>query len=762
MSNLPIPPTTFVGRATELTELAGLLADPGCRLLTLVGVGGVGKTRLAMEAATGQGPGTACRDGIYFVPLLSAGTAEFLISVMANAVGLTFHSAANPKDQFLSHLRDKALLLVVDNGEYLRDAVSVLVEILAAAPAVKLLIASREPLKVRGEWLFEVEGLPFPPGNSIEGFESGSSVQLFVQCARRADPHFALTAASSIGVARVCRAVAGLPLALELAAAWVRTLSCDEIAAEIEHNLGFLATSLSDIPERQRSLRAVFDSSWSLLSEAERDALRHLSVFRGGFERQAAEQVASASIQVLASLADKSLLRRTDAGRYDLHELFRQYAFERLSLTEDIEAAGRQHRDWCLALVEPGRKSTWGTLDTAFVARVTAEHDNLRAALQWSLDHDDANERLQFVCASVWLWYIRSHFEEGRQWLERALAVGQGASDMVRAEAIKSAGILAEQQSNYQRAESLLQEALPILRDFDPLEYSWTLLHLGNIAFLQANNERAEALETESLARFRAAAYKPGMASALTILGVTACYQQDFERAGSLLEESLSLLREVGDNWAMARAWHGLGMVARHRHDFKQAAQYFSAGLTLAFERGDRTALAECLEDMAGLASDLGNGERAVRIFSAAEALRQAIAAPVPPYARANHMRDVAATHVQVDQASFDAVWAEGRALALDQAAAYALSANSDSSARDQVIATAAGESLTQRELQILGLIADGLSNQDIAGRLVMSVGTIKWYSGQIYKKLAVRSRTQAVARARWLGFLPSTSDASS
>ena len=338
--SLPIPPTPFIGRTEELAQIARLLENPICRLLTLVGLGGIGKTRLALQAATDQLGEFA--HGVYWVPLALESSADLVVSAIAAAIQLTFDGQANPKDQLLRYLHRKEMLLVLDDFEHLlhpSTALSVgqgggelLADILRHAPGVTLLVTSRERLNLQGEWMFEVQGLRFPLDETPDGrvAQGYSAFELFEQCVRRAHPGFLLSEREAPCVMRLCQLVEGMPLAIELAAGWMRVTTCEEITQQIEGGLTFLATSLRDVPERHRSMQAVFDHSWSLLSEDEQRVFSRLSIFRGDFSREAAEQIGGASLPILASLVDKSLLRKSTTGRYDMYEFLRQYASEKL------------------------------------------------------------------------------------------------------------------------------------------------------------------------------------------------------------------------------------------------------------------------------------------------------------------------------------------------------------------------------------------------------------------------------------------------
>ncbi len=625
--NLPPQPTSFVGRISELDEISRLLGGPACRLLTLVGPGGIGKTRLAIQAGlrAAREPQHAYRDGIRFVPLAALDSPRYIVPAIAEALGFSFYQreGANPRQQLLDYLCEKEMLLVLDNVEHLLEGVELIAEILSTAPQVAILVTSRERLDLRGEWVLEVQGMRFPDDLPVASLGEYSAVQLFLQRASQVDVGFTLAEADLPQVVRICRLLEGMPLGIELAAAWVRTLSCQEIAQEIEKSLDFLATSMRDLPERHRSLRAVFDHSWQLLADAERAAFRRLSVFRGGFSRDAAEQVAGAHLSLLSTLADKSLLRRDPTGRYTVHETLRQYAAQKLDQApQEGEVAQDQHCSHFAAFLQQREKDLKGARQSGALDEIAAELENVRVAWRWAVAQARLPQIRQAAEALFLFYEGRSLFQEGEEAFAQAVAalevdadlpVAWGdESDTALGMALVFQGFLGYFFQMREQAMALVHRGLEILR---PLGVSQNLALANTLAIHSGALEDAAEVERmlgESLAVFEATGDRWGIARSLLWSGVAAFTQPG--EAKQRLQKSLALCREIGDRRGEGFAIFALGELTHASAAYAEARQYFQESVEIARQAGNRWGVGIGLDYLGYVVRELGDLEEARRL----------------------------------------------------------------------------------------------------------------------------------------------------
>jgi len=666
------------------------LEDRDCRLLTLVGPGGIGKTRLALRAAAELG--ASFRDGVCFVALAPLSSAEFVVPAIAGALGLTFTGPADPKAQLLAFLRAKDLLLLLDNFEHLLAAAPLVSELLAACADVIVLATSRAPLHVRGEQQFPVLSLRLP--NLAHLPEVGtltqySAVALFVARAEAVQPGFHLTSATAPAVATICARLDGLPLALELAATRVKLLSPEALLARLEQRLALLTNGARDLPLRQQTLRAAIGWSYELLDAGEQTLFGRLSVFVGGCTLAAAEAVCNTSgdlprevLDGLATLVDTSLLwQEADEDsepRFVMLETIREYAVERLKASGEAETVHQRHAAYYLALAEAAASQLDGSESQRWLDRLDQEHDNLRAALRWSLTHDATTAGLRLCIALYWFWEDHGHWGEGRRWTEAMLAAAGQVAPHLRMEASKTVGEFAWKQGDYATATARMTESLTLSRALnDRSATGHRLMVLGVIALKQSSYEQAAALLTESLEVRRSAGEAPS--GSLLHLGELALAQEEYAQAQWWLEESLAICREENDTFYIARGLSLLGEVALGQGDVAGARALVQESVAVSRDVGHPAVLASAL---AARASAVAAGPaprpediaRAAHIWGAAELLREQVGMFLAGADRTRYERAIEHARVRLRPEVWAAAWAEGRAQSLEHTIAEALS----------------------------------------------------------------------------------------
>jgi len=850
-------PTTFtplVGREQEVVAVCGLLSQSAVRLVTLVGTGGIGKTRLGIEVANEMRNSFA--DGVCFVGLASISDPDLVLPTIARELGIQERVAQSLVERVKAFLRNKHLLLLLDNFEQVATAAPLLVDLLAACPQLKVMVTSRALLRLLGEQVFPVSTLALPDLSGLpesEALMQYAAVALFVGRARAILPTFQVTAANARAVAEICAHLDGLPLALELAAARIRVLSPQALLARLSQRLAVLTSGTRDAPARQQTLRNTIKWSYDLLDAEEQRLFRWLSVFFGGWTLEAVETVWNVGpdtdratwsvLDGVTSLLEKSLLQVDGEGgeepRLIMLETVREYGLECLATTGEKETAQHAHATYYLALAEEAEPHLSGAEQGRWLDRLEHEQENLRAALLWMLERarmgmvEQAERALRLCAALERFWFIRASLSEERTFLERALAAGAEAGASVRAKALHAAAML---EDSPDRLEALLGESLALYRELgDSRGIAHALDLLGTIAWVRGNYATARSLLEEAAALYQEVGDLPGRAFALgtlaavftsqadyagarTLLGESLalsraagdqlfismglCYlarvlfysQEDPARAYALLEESLAVSRELGDKQHVAYELGLLGQmrllqgdaagarelieesvpilkeledrgatgeilislahVAERQGDLAEARTLYEESLALLRAIDDREHSALCLEGLAGMVAAQGEPAWAARLWGAAEALREAIGAPIPPAYRPVYEQAVAAVRTHLGEKAFAAAWAQGRTMTPEQALAAQgpatmptpIPAAPPSTPLVKVPTYPAG--LTAREVEVLRLVAMGLTNAQVAEQLVISTRTVNVHVQSIYNKLGIASRSAATRYA--------------
>ncbi len=731
-AGLPAQRTGFVGRERERAAARELLLRGDVRLVTLTGPGGIGKTRLGLRIGSElheEFPG-----GVYFVSLEQVADPGLIPATIAQTLVAREGGSQPPLETLMEYLRDpllKPTLLLLDSFEHLMPAASIVADLVAAGPCLKILVTSRSPLHVYGEHELPVPPLALPDARGPAGVEELSrneAVALFVQRSAAVKPDFALTRERAADVAEICRRLDGLPLAIELAAARVKLLSPAAMRARLESRLQLLTGGARDLPARQQTLRGAIDWSHELLNEAEQKLFRRLSVFAGGCTLEAAEAVCDAMSDLgmdvldgMASMVDKSLLQQVEPARGEsrflMLETIREYARERLASSGDEPMARRAHAAYCLVLAEEEGSEAGASEAAARLDRFESEHDNFRAALDWLSETGNAEWGLRLGAALFRFWETREHLAEGRNRLAKLLELtGAAARNKARSRALFAAGVLAGAQADYVRAQELLDECLSIDRELgdrwsaavvlnalavhaldrgkaatarslseeslaswrelgDRAAVARSLSNLANVATAQGEHARAASLYEESLSIFSELGDRAGVAWALDHLGDVAREQGRFADARAFYERSLAAFRELGDRWGIAAVLADLGNLARDRGDHAGAYSLHTESLRIFQELEHRRGIARLLECFACSAAAEGGPERALRLAGAAAALRKAVGSPLPRADQARLDERLAPVRAALSDTDGAAAWMEGWGMPVEKAIESALSA---------------------------------------------------------------------------------------
>lgn len=634
LHHFPAQFTRFVGRRGELAQILEHLSDPDRRLLTLVGPGGMGKTRLAIEAAS-QAAAMAgdFADGIFFVPLADVAGSDLLAPALANGLGLPLHEEL-PRSQLLAYLRPKRMLLVLDNFEHLLDAVGLIGEVLRLAPGVQLLVTSQKPLELRAEWRITLNGLDYPASGQVgaPAFEDYSAVQLFLHAARQVLPGFSPDPQDQAAIVRICQLTHGMPLAIELAAAWVRLVGCAAIAEELHSGLDLLATGLRDVPERHRSLRAVFDYAWRLLTPSEQAALARVSVFHGAFTLPAALAVTETSVIELSCLLDRSLLGRTGQGRFVVHPLVRQFAADLLRAMGLEETLRTKHMQYYGDLVRersPSLRAGSGQLQD--LAAMEEDLENAVAAWQWAVQQGDSWALSGMMDGLFNFWTIRSRFQEGEMHFGQAVVALQGRDDhpVLLANLGARLAWFVFQQGQHAESRRLLMQSVERLRaEGAGSDLVFSLAYLGALLRHVGDYDAARAVLDEGL-RLAEAANDGYYASViLNARGQVALAQNRYAEAQADLERALLLKRQIGDRWGMTFSLSYLGRLAQAQGNYRQAGELQRESLALSQEFGDRRGVAFSLRNLGDSALSMGHREEAARLYRQSLQVYEEIGSP--------------------------------------------------------------------------------------------------------------------------------------
>jgi predicted ATPase/DNA-binding CsgD family transcriptional regulator/transcriptional regulator with XRE-family HTH domain len=760
-SELPSARTSFVGREQLMADLRRRLtpSDRNGRLLTLTGPGGTGKTRLALEAA--DATHELYTDGACFVELAPITDPHLVASTIAQALGAPDAGQLAALERLKRYLRDRHLLLILDNFERVLDAAPEIAELVDACTRLQVMVTSRAPLRLSAEQELAIPPLALPDAssNTIVILEQCESVRLFVERARAVKADFGLTDNNASAVGEICRRLDGLPLAIELAAARTRLLDPRAMLARLERPLPLLTGGARDAPFRQQTLRNAIAWSYDLLETKEQLVFRLLSAFVGGTSLDAACAVcapvladAGEMIDLVDSLVAKNLLRTVAAHagevRVDMFETIREFGLQQLASSGELEPARRRHAGYFLALAHAAEPGLAGPAARAWLDRLDLEHDNLRAALEWSLSESAPGGEMAQEMAGVLAryWWLAGHFGEGRRWLARALAAAPAASQ-ARIRALHGAGWLAHFQRDSAAARTLLEESLALAEQRQNRWWqAWVLHGLGRVAYFDYDAVAARDLGERSLAIAEQLGDSWLIAWAVHLLGLAAYIAHDYPMAQAYYDRSLAIRRELGHLDGIVILLYLKGIVSERSGDVRAALALYREALQVGRELNSAWLLSSVLAHFVSVAAQ-HNPERAARIVGAVTLMSESAHTVPIPITEVLFNKGVQEARQKLGESAFTAAWAEGRVMSLDAVVAEALAVELGPPAHYPA-------GLTAAEIKVLQRLASGCTSRQIADELVIAVATVDRHLTHIYQKIGRRGRAAATAFALEHGLL--------